>query len=297
MASGSPITDGQEDLVSIVIPVFNAAATLGPQLDALARQTWLGRSEFIISDNGSTDATREVIASFAGRLDIRVVDSSDRKGAGHARNVGTAVAAGSLIAYCDADDVVHPGWLAGLVEVAEGADLVGGALEHDLLNEPHTEWRGRDGADSLPRPLDFLPFAISANCAVRRRVWQAIGGWKEDYEHGGDDVDFSWRVQLAGFRLAFAPGAIVHYRRRSTLNGLAHQVYDYAQADVRLYRDYRASGARRPPLRSTFRTFRYLVTRLPYLAMAERRKGMWVVVAATVGGHLVGSWNNRTLYL
>lgn len=292
-----PIADGRDDLVSIVIPAYNAATTLGAQLEALAGQTWQGRSELIISDNGSTDATRQVVDSFAGRLEIRVVDSSDRKGAGHARNAGTAAAAGALVTYCDADDVAHTDWLARLVEAAEGADLVGGALEHDLLNEPHTDWRGRDGADSLPRPLGFLPFAISANCAVKRRVWDAIGGWKEDYEHGGDDVDFSWRAQLAGYRIAFAPDAVVHYRRRSTLNGLAAQVYNYAQADVRLYREYRAAGARRPPLRSTVGSFAYLVTRLPYLAMSERRRGMWVVVASTVGGHVVGSWTNRTLYL
>ena len=238
--------------------------------------------------------------SFLDRLALRVVDSSDRRGAGHARNVGTAAARGEFVAYCDADDVVGEGWLASLLAALEnpsGADLVGGALEHDLLNVPETEWRGRDGADGLPRPLNFLPFAISANCATRVDVWSAIGGWKEDYEHGGDDVDFSWRAQLAGYRLVFAPAAIVHYRRRTSLRGLARQVYHYSQADVRLYREYRRVGASRNSVRQAMRGFLYPISRLPYLAMSRRRRGLWLTVAATTSGHIAGSWRHKTLYL
>lgn len=286
--------------VSVVIPSYNAAATLGAQLESLTAQTYGGQFEVVIADNGSSDATHDVVAAFADRLTLLIVDAADRRGAGHARNVGTAIAKGDLVAYCDADDVTDPGWLATLVRAIEGpagADLVGGGLEHDLLNQSETEWRGRDGSRSLPRPLGFLPFAISANCATRREVWESIRGWGENFEHGGDDVDFCWRAQLAGYRLEFVPGAIVHYRRRSSLRGLAHQVFDYAQADVRLYKDYRHLGAPRRSARAVLRSFSYPVTRLPYLVMSRRRRGQWITVAVSTWGHVVGSWRNRVMYL
>jgi len=285
-------------VVSVVIPARDAAGTLGGQLEALATQE---RSpapfEVVVADNGSTDGTPELADRWRQRLPVRVVDASGRRGAGHARNVGTAAARGELVAYCDADDVVAPDWLHHLVEAAATADLVGGALEHDALNEVATEWRGRDGAEALPRPLGFLPAAISANCAVRRPVWERIGGWNLAYTHGGDDVDFSWRAQLAGFRLAFAPRALVHYRRRATMRGVGRQVYDYARADVRLYRDFRAFGAARRPARSMARSLLYPLTRAPLAVVSRRRRGYWVVVTATVAGHVSGSVHQRALYL
>lgn len=285
--------------VSVVIPAYNAQATLATQLGALASQTYTGRFEVIVSDNGSTDSTVAVVTSFAPRLDVRVVDSSDRRGAGHARNVGTAAATGEIVAYCDADDVADAGWLSGLMAALEPgyADIVGGALEHHQLNDPETDWRGNDGSNGLPRPMDFLPFAISANCATRVDVWRAIGGWREDYEHGGDDVDFSWRAQLAGYRMAFASSAVMHYRRRSSLRGLAHQVFDYSQASVRLYVEYKDAGARRRPARQVARSIIYPISRLPYLAMSRYRRGLWLSVAVSNYGHVTGSWRNRTLYL
>ena len=128
-----------------------------------------------------------------------------QRGAAHARNAG-ASAAGELIAFCDADDVVTPNWLAELAAALEGADIVGGALEHDLLNDRATVgWRG-GGESDLPRTHHFLPYAISCNCALRRSVWRELGGWSDRYWRGsGEDVELSWRAQLKGFRIAFAP--------------------------------------------------------------------------------------------
>lgn len=298
MGTGGEHEHNDPVAVSVVIPAYNAQATLAAQLEALAAQTFPGRFEVIVSDNGSTDSTCDIVEPFADRLAIRVVDSSDRRGAGHARNVGTAAATGELIAHCDADDIVDAAWLAALVEASADADLVGGALEHEMLNDAGSRsWRGTDGADGLPRPLDFLPFAISANCAVRRSVWERIGGWKEDYEHGGDDVDFFWRAQLDGYRLVFAPGAVVHYRHRASLTGVARQVRDFSRAEVRLFCDYRHLGISRRSLRQVGRSYLYPMTRLPYLVMSRQRRGWWVVVTAATWGRIAGSLHHRVLYL
>ena len=102
--------------VSVVIPVLNGAATISQQLAALAGQTYRGPMEVLVADNGSTDATVEVVQALSGRLPgLRLVDASARVGTNHARNAGAAAAGGDLLAFCDADDVAAPGWLAGLV--------------------------------------------------------------------------------------------------------------------------------------------------------------------------------------
>lgn len=292
--------DGRRpELVSVVLPAYNAGRTIGAQLAALATQTYTGAFEIIVSDNGSTDDTRRVVHAWTKDLPaLRVVDSSDRPGAGHARNVGTDASHGELIAYCDADDVAHPTWLTGLVEALSRADLVGGALEHATLNDSVVvEWRGSAlGAEALPDPVDFLPFALSANLAVKRAVWRSIGGWNEEYVQCGDDVDFCWRAQLAGSKLGFAPEAIMHYRHRDSLPAVARQVYEYGQAEVRLYRDYRDLGMTRRELRDIARSYFYLATRVPFLPMSPRRRGYWMVMAGTTWGHIVGSVRYRVLY-
>src|SRR5262249_36860008 len=123
------------NLISVVVPVLNEATHLPEQLAALAAQTYRGRWEGIVSDNGSEDGTPETAASWCDRLPrLRVVDASDRKSLNHARNVGAINACGDFVAFCDGDDVVSPNWLRELAEAAPRADIVGGSLDVESLN-------------------------------------------------------------------------------------------------------------------------------------------------------------------
>jgi len=176
-----------------------------------------------------------------------------------------------------------------------GADVVGGALDDERLNPPAARrWRGPTGQADTPAPLGFLPFALSGNLAVRAEVWRAVGGFRTDYGHC-EDVEFSWRVQLAGYRLVHAPAAVVHYRHRDSLRELAHQVFSWKRAEARLYRDFRDRGAGRRTARQVLRSYSYTVTRLPYLAMSRYRRGLWVVAASENWGRIVGSIEHRVI--
>jgi glycosyltransferase involved in cell wall biosynthesis len=281
-------------LTSVVIPAFNAAATIAAQLDALAAQTYDGPWEVLVVDNGSTDRTREVVGSYTNRIPgLRVVDASDARGAAHARNAGAA-AGGDLIAYCDGDDEVTEGWLDALVAAAATADVVGGALDHRSLNDPElADLRG--GAETeLPRAFAFLPYAISANMAVWRDVWEALGGWDTGFPGAaGEDVDFCWRAQLAGYTIAFAPAAVARYRHRDALGDSVRQVYAYAGSSAQLYRRFRAHGARRRSLAQVAGAWGGLAVRLPYLAVSRRRRAIWLVHAANNAGCIRGSIRHR----
>ncbi|MGI5484243.1 glycosyltransferase [Streptomyces lavendofoliae] len=281
-------------LVSVVLPVRDGAPTLPAQLRALAEQTYTGAVEVLVVDNGSTDRTREV-ASAARALvpGLRVVDAGDRPGEGYARNTGIAAARGDFVAFCDADDVAAPGWLAGLVEAAAGgADLVGGALDTGLLSPAY--------ADEQPVPLteqgDFLPFARGANCAAWKDVLVAVGGWDESYRGGGEDMDLSWRAQLCGFRLVYAPDALMHYRLRDGLASLARQKWNYGLSGARLYARYRHAGFERRRLSVAALNWLVLLVRLPDLVRSRALRRRWVRYAARLAGFLAGSVRQGVLY-
>jgi glycosyltransferase involved in cell wall biosynthesis len=80
-------------LVTVVLPVRNGERDLGRQLTALAAQSYAGKWELLVVDNGCTDRTLEVVRGFAGKLlQMRVVDATARRGLNYARNAGVAAA-------------------------------------------------------------------------------------------------------------------------------------------------------------------------------------------------------------
>ncbi|MBA2624808.1 MAG: glycosyltransferase family 2 protein, partial [Acidimicrobiia bacterium] len=131
---------------SVVIPSLDAAHVIGQQLDALAGQTFDGDWEVVVVDNGSKDGTASLAESWTDRLPaLRVVDASERQAHTYARNAGARAATGDWLLYCDADDIVAPGWVAAFASHAErheGCDLMGGFVEDRTLNDPRLRgWR------------------------------------------------------------------------------------------------------------------------------------------------------------
>ena len=89
----------------------------------------------------------------------------------HARNVGAAAARGELLAVCDGDDVVEPGWLSAFVAASPEHDLMGGAFDERTLNPPPVRaWRAPRPDTGLTSSGGFRPYAVGANCAV----WAAV---------------------------------------------------------------------------------------------------------------------------
>jgi GT2 family glycosyltransferase len=245
--------DGAARTVSVAIAVRNGAATIAAQLEALASQATDCR-EIVVLDNGSTDATLDVIEGFRGRIaNLRVIDAADQRGMSNLRNLAAVSTVGDLL-LCDADDVVAPGWIRALAEALEEYDIVGGRLEERSLNgalaRPRTgQW------DALPTAWDHLPYAVGANAGIRREVIDAVGGWNPRYDTAGEDLDMCWRALHAGFRAGFTPDAVVHYRHRSEMRAVRRQQANYGRAAAKLHRDYRPLGLPRGPLTGVVRTW------------------------------------------
>jgi len=282
-------------VVSVVIPCYNAMGDLPEQLEALAASTDAPPFEVLLADNGSNDGMEELVQHFAPRFPqgLRRVPAHGTRGVAHARNAGCRAAAADRILICDADDLVSPQWVVEMCKALDSADIVGGTLSSERVNqELPRAWRRMPPPGSLPVKLRHLPYAVGANTGLRREVFEAVGGWDEAFVGGGDDVEFAWRAQHRGFTLAAAPEAVIYYRLRETVLGTARQAYTYAKSDAQLLVKFEAAGVRRTELMAPFREAVRLVLSAKQL-VGPRGRGAWVRRFAMFAGRIAGSLEHR----
>jgi glycosyltransferase involved in cell wall biosynthesis len=232
--------------VSVIVPVRDGSAFLAQQLAALAGQQYSGWWEVLVADNGSADDSAGIARSFATRIPtLRVVDASARSGAGAARNIAAESARGEILAFCDADDVVAPGWLRAHAEAASPGGLVTGPIDlttfDSVIDPAWVSWM----LHAPMRPLDWLPIALGANLAVRREAFEAVSGFDEGYL-ASQDVDLSWRLQLHGQPFRWAPGALVKKRPRRGMAACWRQAVLWGKYDVHLARRFSPCGLQWP---------------------------------------------------
>jgi GT2 family glycosyltransferase len=290
--------DAPPRLVSVVIPCRHAGDLLARQLECLAGQDYAGAWEVVLADNTIDRDVATLSPRFAGRLpELRVADASGGSGASHARNVGVAEARGDFLAFCDADDEVDPGWIANLVETGARYDLVGGAVDEVALNDSDAvAARAPMGVETgLLTLLDFLPFAVGTNCGIWASVLEAIGGWNEGYPRA-NDVEMSWRAQVRGYTIGFAPKAVVRYRHRSTRREMLRQFYGWGCADAQLFHDFRDEGLARALDASVWRTWLRLLKWVPAVWESDQRRSTWLSAVARAAGRLRGSLRWRVYF-
>jgi GT2 family glycosyltransferase len=281
-----------------VVPVRDAEQTLPEVLAALSRQRYQRAWEVVVVEDGSRDASAAVARRWAdGEQRARVVEAPGGTGGARVRNAGVRAARGDFIAFCDADDVPDADWLSGLANVAPHADLVAGRNDYERLNRPLVRsWHSDRPRDRPQEICGFLPLASGANAGVWRDVFDALGGFDEGTA-SGEDVDLSWRAQLASFTLGFAADAVVYYRYRPTLRGLAAQYYKYGKGNAWLFARFAGAGMPASGLGAGLRRWWLLLRWLRHLGSSPSFRGRWVQLAALSAGRIVGSVRQRKLYL
>jgi glycosyltransferase involved in cell wall biosynthesis len=198
--------------MSVVVATHNRSLRLTQLLAGLRAQT-LPRDAFevIVVDDGSSDATQQVLTDEARRGELRlcIPPPAERAGPAAARNVGWRLARGPVVVFTDDDCVPAPGWLATLLTAS--------------TRRPDAIVRGR----TLPNPAEAHALGSfsktihidgpsanfeTCNVAYPRALLERIGGFDESYGTSiGEDSDLGCRALAAGGVPAFEPEALVHH--------------------------------------------------------------------------------------
>ena len=223
--------------VSIIVCTYNGARTLRECLASLEKIDYPDY-EVLVVDDGSTDETPGIIESFSYVRKLH----QDHGGLSNARNLGAAKARGSILVYTDDDCVADEHWISHLVAAFDrgGYGAVGGPnISPPASSLTRACVAAAPGAPAHVLLTDRIAEHIpGCNLAVTREAFEKIGGFMPEYRTAGDDVDFCWRIQEAGYQIGFAAGAMVwHYRRFRTKLYLKQQI-GYGKAEAILIRNH-----------------------------------------------------------
>ena len=222
--------------VSVITPAYNAAAFIAETIDSVRAQTF-DDWELLIVDDGSADATNELIAGYQERDGrIRLLQQANA-GPAAARNHGMRAARGAFFAFLDSDDTWEPTYLERQLAVFR---------EHPDTHLVTGVARYRGGArDGKPMrrfvegyPLVSLRDMIADDTAVfimtlfRREVFDTVGGLDES-KWRSEDYDFWLRAGVAGFIFRRNPQPLGRYRVRE--GSLSHNTVDMLRAILHSY--------------------------------------------------------------
>lgn len=255
--------------ISVVIPVYNAGATLQRCLQALAGQQY-APLEILVADNGSSDDSIAIVQRHAARMDVplRLIEV-ERRGAAAARNAAVRQAQGEWIAFTDSDCLPEPAWLATGVSLIASCDetvvaLAGpawGTLEGDAaarmlgltsLSVGLEEQRFHDAGDTGTQGF------AAANLWVRRQAFMDVQGFDESLAVSGEDMDLCARLYAGGGSLLYAPQLRVRHIHPAGIGGMCRKMVQYGRAHPLLasrhgrkgiYLDLPLLGRRRLPCR------------------------------------------------
>ena len=224
--------------VSVVVCAYDAADTIEDCLVSLARLDYPDY-EIVLVNDGSRDGTSEIARRHAG---VRVIDTPNQ-GLGAARNVGLGVATGDVIAYTDADARVDPEWLTYLVQPLLGdANTVGTGGPNEVPQDD--PWMAQCIARAPGGPTHVLlddqtaEHVPGCNMAFRKHALLTVGGFDPIYLRAGDDVDICWRLQARGWRIGFAPAALVWHHHRTSVRAYWRQQAGYGEGETWLMRHH-----------------------------------------------------------
>jgi GT2 family glycosyltransferase len=213
-------------LVSVVVPACNNEGPLPLCLQSLLEQSW-HNLEILVVDDCSEDGTAAVLGDFA-QNDSRVVPlaTPSRLGAAGARNVALRQATGEILVFLDADMSAPPNWVETLIApilsveaqvtgapdyVPADAPVVSRCLGYAMDNPVFTGGL-RSGSTQM---VKYLPG--TGNLALTREVLEATGLFNEDFHDYGEDKEFLYRVQEAGWVIRYVHEAFAWHHRAPDL--------------------------------------------------------------------------------
>jgi len=211
--------------VSVIIPTYNQKEILAKTLDYLILQDYpKERYEIIVVDDGSSDATQEMVKSKMGsKVGLRYFYQKKR-GPHLARNLGIDKARGEIIIFVDSDIFTPPNFISEHVKFHQKfGDVVvsGPTVRTDRLDNVFADANRRKIKKLL---FDFSgPSFITSNLSVKRKFLIRVGGFDEEFTgFGWHDWELGLRLKKLGLKARRNINAIVyHYKKKINLSDLS----------------------------------------------------------------------------
>jgi glycosyltransferase involved in cell wall biosynthesis len=250
--------------ISAIVPIYNGEQDIPPLIECLEAQTYPKDAvEYLLVDNNSSDRTLQLLQKAAAKTTIELIPLTESKiqSSYAARNLGIRQAKGEILAFTDADCRPQPDWLTELIEPFANPEigLVAGeiiGLTGATILEKYAERTEVLAAKfSLAHP--FCPYGQTANLAIRKEIFAKVGLFRPHLTTGGD-ADICWRIlRETGWKIEYAPKAIIAHRHRDNLADFRSQWYRYGQSNRYLHElhgvDLRKDVETKDVVRSIFR--------------------------------------------
>jgi len=214
--------------VSVVIPTWNGGKTIGKCLNALRNQSFGRCFEILVVDDGSTDNTLDVLASYPEVLVI----SQANAGPASARNRGARDASGEVILFTDDDCAPARDWLTEMLRPFDDPEVVGAkgvyrTHQHELVARfVQCEYEDRYRVMSHEPSIDFVD---TYSAGFRHRQFTEIGGYDVSFPAAcAEDVELSYRMSRKGWKMVFAPAAVVYHQHPCTMGNYLRRKVKFA---------------------------------------------------------------------
>ena len=220
--------------VSFVVPVHNGAACVEETIASILAQSDGRPMEIIAVEDGSRDNSAALLESMASACPLTVIAGPCR-GAAAAVNAGVRIARYPIVCQVDQDVVLEPGWMAALVACLDNSAVVAaqGRYVVDRQASFFARITGLDLEQRYAHLEEHPDHVCTGNTAYRASALHAVGLLDDSMGYGYDN-DLSYRLQTAGYRLAFCRGARSRHRWRDGWTGYLAQQYGfgYGRLDV-----------------------------------------------------------------
>lgn len=210
--------------VSLYIPCFNAARTIGACLEGVFKQSYPIK-EVLIIDDGSNDET----SSIASRYPVRIIRHENNRGLAAARNTAIRNMNTEFAASLDADCLPESEWLEHLMKrfgLSKIAGVGGRLLEADSKSI-FDAWRSAHMQQHWEAKKDEPPFLFGSNTVLRREIIEKVGFYDEGFTSNYEDVDISDRIKKAEHSLVYEPKAVVRHLKNDDIRSILNSYWKW----------------------------------------------------------------------
>jgi GT2 family glycosyltransferase/glycosyltransferase involved in cell wall biosynthesis len=243
-------------VVSVVLVNFRGTDDTLEAISHLRELDWpAGLLEIVVVENGSGDDSAARLRAVDG---ITLVVSTTNEGFAGGCNLGVAESRGEYIALLNNDAKPDSAWIRAAVARFEQSPMIGAVASRvldwdgelvDYIGSAMT-WFGMGykpfTAEPIPLALSMQPkdvlFGTGSAMFIRRDVYTELGGFDERYFMFFEDVDFGWRLNLAGYRFAYEPASLAFHKHHASMSKFGSHKETYLLERNALYTLYKNIG-------------------------------------------------------